>query len=150
MLLALRTVKILSLQLLYCEKEMHQHLLNCFSQKDLKPFPLIDENQISCSHGAGITVTVIIKIMQFICDFNLYYTNLYCTNTTKTGGVFYQPEIFTRFSYIRQQNVLQISHHCLLIRPMIFFYITEVPIFENSYFWQACWCFFSINNLCWQ
>ena len=30
-------------QLLYCEKEMCQHLLNCFSQKDLKPFPLINE-----------------------------------------------------------------------------------------------------------
>ena len=31
------------LQLVYCEKQMHQHLVNCFSQKDLKPFPLLDE-----------------------------------------------------------------------------------------------------------
>ena len=30
-------------QLLYCEKEMRQRLFNCFSQKDLKPFPLIDK-----------------------------------------------------------------------------------------------------------
>ena len=30
-------------QLLHCEKEMRQHLFNCFSQKHLKPFPLIDK-----------------------------------------------------------------------------------------------------------
>ena len=30
-------------QLVYCEKQMRQHLVNCFSQKDLKPFPLINK-----------------------------------------------------------------------------------------------------------
>ena len=30
-------------QLVYCEKEMRQHLVNCFSQNDLEPFPLINE-----------------------------------------------------------------------------------------------------------